>query len=168
MDEESCVASELSDGSGSTQVSRRLYDAKIAELDEQAALAAAREEEIAARMEELSRQQAALAATLSGVNSSAGASVEAAVSPMREAALEVPAELEERRAAQESENALLRAALEATQSAGESARKVAALEEHDRQQAAELSEQAALAAAREEESARKVAALGMGVPDGVI
>ena len=42
------------------------------------------------------------------------------------------------------------------------------LEEHDRQQAAELSEQAALAAAREEESARKVAALGMGVPDGVI
>jgi len=70
--------------------------------------------------------------------------------------------------AMNAENALLRAALEATQSAGESARKVAALEEHDRQQAAELSEQAALAAAREEESARKVAALGMGVPDGVI
>ena len=67
-----------------------------------------------------------------------------------------------------AEIALLRAALEATQSAGESARKVAALEERDRQQAAELSEQAALAAAREEESARKVAALGMGVPDGVI
>ena len=115
LDDVSCVASELSDGSGSTQVSRRLYDAKIAELDEQAALAAVREEEsitkiaeldeqaslaavreeeFAARMEELSRQQAALAAALSGVNSSAGASVEAAVSPMREAALEVPVELE--------------------------------------------------------------------------
>jgi len=70
--------------------------------------------------------------------------------------------------AMDAELTLLRAALEATLSAGESARKVAVLEEHDRQQAAELSEQAALAAARKEESARKVAALGMGVSDGAI
>ena len=70
--------------------------------------------------------------------------------------------------AMDAELTLLRAALEATLSAGESARKVAVLEEHDRQQAAELSKQAALAAARKEESARKVAALGMGVPDGAI
>ena len=56
---------------------------------------------------------------------------------------------------------------EAREEASESARKVAALE-YDWQQAAELSEQATLAAAREEKSARKAAGLGMGVPDGVI
>ena len=55
----------------------------------------------------------------------------------------------------------------AREEASESARKVAALE-YDWQQAAELSEQATLAAAREEKSARKAAGLGMGVPDGVI
>ena len=67
-----------------------------------------------------------------------------------------------------SEAVKVQAALAAArEEASESARKVAALE-YDWQQAAELSEQATLAAAREEKSARKAAGLGMGVPDGVI